>query len=274
MSTIETTSLPQHDSVGSWLSRPRLVVVLYTAAFVATELIGAYRSPLLQAVLLALLAFAAVNLAVFGRQDSRSASVVMSALFAVRLATIALPTPDVSVTTETSMVGAIACVVAALAIWSMGKQDPVSTTDGLTLKKPFVSKNFTAAITIASGLPVGWLAQKFLDPVPLPIDPVFGSTSFPWLIAAGALILGALGEELLYRRLVAAMVQDVAKSQTPIISALLFAATYLGTRDLGFVVLALVAGAFWAWSCERTGSIKPVVVAHAIASILAFLILP
>lgn len=258
----------------SWFQGPRRLVLAYTVAFVVSEFCGALISIELQAILDALLILAAVNQAAFGFRTQRTAGLVMAALFSTRLTVLTLPPLEVSLPTLVGITGVIFTLVAYIATWVI-EQDISSgrSQEGFPLKPPLVSKRFTAFITTLSSLPIAWLGHQLLDPKPFLINPMLSSTTLPLVIAGACLAVGALGEELLYRRLVAAMVQHTGHSQTPVISGVLFAASYMGTRNLTFVVFMFVAGAFFAWSCERTGSLKPVVAAHAIASILIFLIL-
>lgn len=270
---METEEIERRDRI-RWTKPPRRIVLTYTAAFITAEIVGLLGSINLQSILEALFAFAAVNQAVFGYRTQRTAGLVMAALFSSRLLTLALPPLNISLPTHIFIIGLAGILVAYIATWVIG-QDLSSgrTEEGFPLKRPLVSKGFTALITAASSLPIAWIGHALLDPQDIPIDPLMSSATLAFVIAAGCISVGALGEELLYRRLVAAMVQHTGQSQTPFISATLFAATYLATQNVGFVILMFFAGAFFAWSCERTGSLAPVVVAHAVASVLILLVL-
>lgn len=258
-----------------WLETPRKAVVFYTAAFVVTEAIGAFVSLELQAVLGGLLAVLSLNFAIFGYRNQRTTGMVMAVLFSVRLFTIVVPFVDISLPARTAIVGLATVFAIYLASWVLSN-DVMSTRarEGLPLKKPIVSAQFTTALVALSGIPIGFAAHELLQPDPLVMRPLLGLTALAWAVACLWLIVGALGEELLYRRLVTAMVQHTAMSQTPWISAILFAATYLGTRNAGFILLVFLTGAWFMWSCERTGRIRGPVIAHAIANLLVFVILP
>lgn len=258
-----------------WWQAPRRTVLVYLVLFIAAELIGAYVDITAQAYLTAGLAFFAANQAVFGYRTKRTAGLVMAALFASRLMTLTLPTAGISTPTRAALIGLSGCLVMYSAMWVLGYDIRTSrATEGFTLRRPFVNKGVTAALTVVSGVPIGFIAHQLIDPPALLIDPLLSSTTLPLVLAAGGLILGAFSEELLYRRLVAAMVQHTGQSQTPLVSGALYGATFIGTHDLRVIALMFAAGAFFAWSCERTGSLKPVVAAHAIASVLVFLVLP
>jgi membrane protease YdiL (CAAX protease family) len=245
------------------------------ALFVIAEAVGAFVSIPAQAALDAIFAFGALNLSIFGFRTRRTAGLVMTALFVDRLAVLTLPTTGVAPTTRMGFMACVTIAIVYIATWVLGVDiSRGRDNEGFDLRKPLVSRSFTSAITVLSGFPLGWLAYEFTKPGALVIDKVHGVTWIPWLVALSAIILGALSEELLYRRLVAAMVQHTGQSQTPWISASIYGAVFFGSQNAGMIATAFVAGAFFAWSCERTGSIKPVATAHAIVGVLVFIVLP
>lgn len=259
--------------VYSWLDDPRRTVVLYVAAFVVIEALGAYVSIALQAVLTAVAAFISVNLAIFGYRTKRTAGLVMAAIFTSRLTAITLPAAGVSIWTRTALVAITTVLVAYIATWVLGLDIASGRVDeGFPLRKPLLSRRFTTLLALLAGFPVGWAAHRLLDPDSLVVAPIAGA-DLPWLGVVGAFAIGALAEELLYRRLVAAMVQHTGQSQTPVVSGVLFGAAYLGTRNLLFVGLAFATGTLWAWTCECTGSIKGPLLGHFIVSLLTYVVL-
>jgi membrane protease YdiL (CAAX protease family) len=258
-----------------WWQLPRSLVLAYTVLFVAIEAIGAFIDINVQVGLEAAAALLAVNHAVFGYRTQRTAGLVMTALFTSRLATITLPLDDASLTTRAGVIGAMTIFIVMLTTWVLRTDVSTGrTNEGFPLKRPLLTPSFTAAVTVLAGFPLGWAGSQLLAPHALAIQPIHGYQGIPWAIAVGCLLVSATGEELLYRRLVAAMVQHTGQSQTPIISALLFGATFFGTHNAGFIALAAAAGGFFAWSCERTGSIRPAIASHFIISVLVFVVLP
>jgi membrane protease YdiL (CAAX protease family) len=259
----------------SWLDVPRRTVLFYMVLFVIAELVGAYVNIVAQAALDAIFAFMAINQAVFGRRTQKTTGVVMAALFTTRLMVITLPAADVSLPTRTAMVGAASCLVAYLATWVISHDiQKGRAQEGYSLKKPLISKTFTEIVTVLSAIPIGFAAYEILEPNPLFVNSLMSSTALPLVLAGAGLCIGALGEELVYRRLTAAMVQHAGQSQTPLISGILYSAAYMGTRNWAFVGLMFVVGSFFAWSCERTGSVRSVVAAHGLASLIVYLTLP
>ena len=272
---VEVTTQSDRRIKHSWFDDPRRTVLFYVAAYIISGVIGAFISPIIQAILDAIFALIAVNHAVLGYRVKRTTGLVMAAIFVTRLMVVTIPATGVSLPTRTAILAFASILVAYVATWVLSHDVATGRVDeGFPLKRPFLTRGFTSVITALSGIPIGWAAYLILDPEPLHLQPLLGAEWIALAIACGCLILGALGEELIFRRLVAAMVQHTAQSQTPFISAAIFAAAYLGTRDAAFVVLAFAAGALYAWSCERTGGVKAAVASHAIANLLVFVILP
>jgi membrane protease YdiL (CAAX protease family) len=275
LTVIDLTDSDERRAVRPWTSSPRRLVPAFCAAFVASEAIGAFVSIPLQAVADAVMAFVAVNTAIFGYRTKRTAGLVMAALFTSRLVTLTLPATHIASTTRMGLIGVLTVLVAYSATWVLGVDITGGRSDeGYALRPPIVSRSFTAALTVLSGFPIGWLAYDALKPDRLLIQSSAGGTALPWAVVVASIAVAAIGEELLYRRLVAAMVQHTGQSQTPLFSALIYGSVFLGMHNLAMVGIMTLAGFFFAWSCERTGSIKPVVTAHIIASMLFYVVLP
>ena len=259
----------------SWTDSPRRIVIAFVIAFIYAEVVGAFFSIPAQAALDAAFAFGAVNYAIFGWRTTRIAGLVMAALFTSRLLVLTLPATDIAVTTRIGIIAGLSIGLAYIATWVLSVDiSSGRSNESYPLRKPLVSRSFTAAATILSGFPIGFIAYLLLTPAPLAVQDLFGSAILPWAVAVGAIGLGAFGEELLFRRLVGTMVRHAGGSQTPWISAAIYGSVFLATMNVGVIALMTAAGALFAWSCERTGSIRPVVIAHAIAGILLYVILP
>jgi hypothetical protein len=275
MTESTTTDFTERRRPLTWLSRPRRIVILYVIAFVISEAVGVWVNLTTQAIADALLAFLAVNTAIFAYRTQRTVGVVMSALFTMRLVTIALPMNDISLPTRAALIGLLSCIVSYLATWVLGRDVESGRADeGFRLARSFLPRRSLIWLTVAAGVPLGVIAYEILQPRPLAIDAVANSTTLPILAAMIGLSIGATGEELLYRRVVAVMVHHTAQSRTPFISGILWAATYLAFEDWRMVVFAFVTGSAFSWTCERTGTVKPVIAAHAIASIAVYVALP
>jgi hypothetical protein len=275
----EARSSGDRRATRSWFAWPRSLVALYTATFVATEALGAYVGVEWQIGLVAALTLVSVNHALFGFRNARTSAVVMTALFTMRLITLTLPISGTSAPTRAGILAVFALLIARLAIWVLAYDvNETRETEGFPLRTPLVSRRITSAFVALMGIPIGAFAYEILKPAELVVTPLLGSAAIAWACMCVFLVLGAWGEEVLFRQLVAAMVQHTGNSQTPWISGILFGATYLGvglgTGHLLLAGLALLTGALFAWSCERTGSLRGPIVGHAIISLLVFVVLP
>ena len=269
MSTIE-----RHQLDRPTLSARRLLVV-FVAAFVSAEFVGAYLSIPAQAGVDAVLSLIAINVAVFARRATRTTGLVMAALFTDRLVVLTFPASDISTTTRIGIVALFTVGIAYIVSRLLGSEISDNQSDNdVAEQTPQLSSNFVSAISVLAGFPIGWLAYQFLSPAPLVIQGLFGSVALAWAVAVAAIALGAVGEELLFRRLVATMVDRAWQSRVPWVSASLYGSVFLATANIGLIALMTLAGALFAWSCQRTGSIKPVVAAHGVASLLLFVVLP
>lgn len=260
----------------SWFSAPRDVVVLFTLLFVAIEGVSALTANIpVTVALFAVGSFVALNVAIFGHRTERTAGLVMAGVFTTRLITFALPLQDVAFTTRALLLGPLMILI-AIVVTRVLRIDLRSgrANEGFPLKEPFISKGFVALLTLASGPVVGWIAYQLTEPSPIHIGEDGMRAILLWGVAILALCAVGMGEELIFRRTLAAMVQHTGNSQVPWFSATIYAATFFGTLNYQVVILAFLAGAFWAASCERTGSIELVVVAHCAALITAYGVLP
>ncbi len=259
----------------SWIETPRDIVVGFTALFVIVEFIGAFGSIPAQVALLALLTFLSLNVAIFGHRTERTAGLVMSALFVTRLFTLTFPFVGTSLFTHALVIGGCMVIIAYVTTWVLGLDLSTGRSrEGFPLKRPIVSRNFTAGLTTLTGVPLGWICYTIMSPNQPTISPILDTAVIGWIIAGFALLLVAFGEELIFRRLVAAMVQHTAHSQTPWISGILYGSVFLATQNPAMVFTAFAAGTLWAASCERTGSIEPVAVAHGLCLVLMYLVFP
>jgi membrane protease YdiL (CAAX protease family) len=275
MTDTEITVENDRRSDRRWTQAPRRTVLLLVAVFAFIEASGLLLGIPTQATLTAVAAFACVNLAIFGYRTNRTAGVVMAAVFTTRLVALTLPATAISVPTRVGIVAIATIAIAYVATWVLtwdvntGRMD-----EGFLLKPAFINKKVTGFLTMLSGFPAGAGAYFALKPDELVMQPLFGTAALAWGLAVAMLSAGALGEELVYRRLTAAMVQHTGRSQAPWPSAALYAAAFIGTQNPLMIGVAFLSGALWSWSCERTGALEPVVVAHTIAVIVALVALP
>jgi membrane protease YdiL (CAAX protease family) len=236
------------------------------ASFVVAELAAAFVSVPLGAAIHAGVVLVALNRYMLSSSDQPEPLwPVVALLSAARLVAMALPVATTSLAGRAAVVGAPAVIGALLLMRHVSDGD----ADAPGLRR----RRVRALVTVAAvGLPLGALAAAAQHlRLPAFSDPVLG---YP----VAALCLGlfsAAAEELGFRRLlVPAARQSFGTSGAWLASTVLFAATYLASRSVAVVVLALAAGLLFTWAYERTRSIAVPVLGHAIATIGAFLVWP
>jgi membrane protease YdiL (CAAX protease family) len=122
-----------------------------------------------------------------------------------------------------------------------------------------------------AGVPVGLIAYLVLRPDR--IEPRLT----PALVAAGLLILipfNALMEEVLFRGALQRVLVDVFGDLGVAVAAIVFMATYLGTRSAPYVVLVGIIGFAFGRCVRQTGSLAGVVVSHGLISLGLLLVWP
>lgn len=274
MTTAEVAIEDRRQQRG-WLQTPRLFVVLYAVAFVVQEAIGATFGIVAQMGVLAVLILVAVNHALFGYRNARTAAVVMTALFVTRIIIVSLPVSGVSLSTRAGLIAVISIVIARLTLWVLAHDvSETRAVEGFALRRPVISRDFTTFVVAFSGIPIGVAAYALLDTTSMTVSPIFDSLGGAWTLVVALLALAAMADEMLYRQLVAAMVQHTGNSQTPIVSGVLYGAIFIATLNPLLVLLAGLTGAWFAWSCERTGSLQGPVMAHILINILVFVVMP
>lgn len=265
---------PDRRAARRWIDPPRRTVLILLLVFAAIELVGLLSIPA-QASLTAVAAFICVNLAISGYRTNRTAGVVMAAVFTTRLVTLTLPATEISTPTRAGIVAFAMIAISYGATWVLSWDLNAGRMDeGFVLRKAWINKTVTSIVTVVSGIPLGIATYFALRPDEMLMQPLLGTTAVAWIVAFTLLGFAALGEELIYRRLVSAMVQHTGRSQASWPSALLYGSAFIGTQNPFMVLVAFVAGYIWSWCCERTGTVESVVASHAIATIVALVILP
>lgn len=123
-----------------------------------------------------------------------------------------------------------------------------------------------------SGLLIGYVEYLILKPQPL-----LDGLSWVHLLAAGLILLISTGflEELVFRRIL----QQVAIDQWGHTFGIVYVAAIFGVLHVGYnsftdVVFVFGIGIFFGWAADKTGSIIGVTLAHGVANIVLFLVLP
>lgn len=97
----------------------------------------------------------------------------------------------------------------------------------------------------------------------------------PWVIAILLAVVIGPGEEIYWR----AFVQRYFVARWGVLAGILLAAVvyalvHIWAFNLILLVAALVSGIFWGWLYQRTGSIVPGIVSHALWDVAIFILFP
>jgi hypothetical protein len=127
------------------------------------------------------------------------------------------------------------------------------------------------ALLALSGIPLGIVAFFILHPAPI----VASGNWFEWLVAAASLLVFVgFGEELVFRGIVQRVIAEQNAMLGLAAGAILFAAMSLGSLSLAYALSMGLAGLFFGWAANRTGSLAGVALAHGLMSVIALLVLP
>lgn len=123
----------------------------------------------------------------------------------------------------------------------------------------------------STGLIAGMLDYLILRPPSLASSLAWADVWQPALIL---LVCAGLLEELIFRGLLLRAAAGSLGGWGLWYSSLLFAALQIGYRSPAHLVLAFVMGAIWGWVVRHTGSLVGVALAHGLANVIVFLIMP
>jgi membrane protease YdiL (CAAX protease family) len=122
------------------------------------------------------------------------------------------------------------------------------------------------------GIPLGLVEYQLLKPAPLASELSWQAI---WLPALILLLTTGLSEELLFRGLLQrASGAALGPWLGPALITLLWTSLHLGSGSWAALGLALVAGTLFALAAEWTGGIWGVGLAHGLASVMVFLVVP
>lgn len=159
-------------------------------------------------------------------------------------------------------------IFTAMALITRSKDDPWTLQQlGLTVRQWPIQLGVALA-----GLAIGWLEYLILTPAPLS---TVLSLQAIWLPALILLISTGFLEELLFRGLLqSAAIPVLGRWPALIFISALFAVLHIGYASVPDVLLVFAVGLGFSLVVERTHSILGVTLAHAIANISLYLILP
>ncbi|MGH9276916.1 MAG: lysostaphin resistance A-like protein [Acidimicrobiales bacterium] len=240
------------------------------ATFVAAELAAAFVSVPLGAAIHAAVIVVALNRYVLTGRDGRAPALlpVIALLSAARLTAIALPVATHSIAIRATLVGAPAVLGALLLLRHLRLTD----WSAKEVPQRANSAKQTLVVVVLAGAALGALAAiaEHLH------APVFSDPAVGYPVTAVCLgLFSAAAEELGFRRLLLpAAQQSLGAAGAWLASTTLFAATYLASRSVAVVAVAVAGGLVFTWAYMRSRSTIVPVVGHAVATVGAFLVWP
>lgn len=132
---------------------------------------------------------------------------------------------------------------------------------------------FWLQIPIAAlGPLIGWLERMIIQPAPLAAS--LEPSALVWPVLSLILFTG-LSEELLFRGLMQrAAIGALGPAQGIFYIAVVFGVLHIGWKSFPDVLFVIAVGLVFGWIVYRTGSILGVALAHGIANVVLFIVLP
>jgi len=138
---------------------------------------------------------------------------------------------------------------------------------GLTLRRWKVQ-----IAVMASGLVIGALERLIIQPPAMAPDLSLASIAWPVL---SLLLFTGFSEELLFRGVLqTAAIRTLGPRAGIALIAAMFGALHIGWLSAVDVAFVTAVGVYFGWVVYRTGSIVGVTVAHGIANVVLFIVLP
>ena len=236
----------------------------YVAGIVAAESLLIAVGPTASVLAHALILIALVHHWAFASPPEAPAALLILALLPLlRIFSLTMPLDGTQTLYQYALVGAPLLLAVGLVAAVLG-----SATISNRLRTWSWRRDGLVAL---GGLPLGGVAVLLLDP-DAPVERATWTNLF-----AGALILlvftGGL-EELLFRGLLQTALVDIFGRAGVLVTALLFAAAYLGTRSPLAVAFAAILGVLFGWIVERTRALLGVALAHGLLNVVALLVWP
>ena len=261
---IEERSATPRAGGGILISFPAacaIYLALLTTAEVVTNLVSPDAGLLLHGViLLALLVDAAHQ----DRDSRRNLPLVLSLPPLTRLLSLALPLAELPRIDWYVAITAPGFVAAVLAARLLGVD-----RRGIGLTVGNLGGQIAVGLT---GIAIGFLEYRILQPVPLDSELSLGVA---WLPALILLTCTGLFEELIFRGLLQpAAVGALGRFGGIVYTALVFAVFHLGWQSALDLLVVFAVGLFFGWVVERTHSLLGVTISHGLTNVVLFLVLP
>ena len=258
--------------------RDRSIVAAYVALIASAEACVAFVSPVVGAAAYAVLLTVMLTDAVLRQvpvDEARptaprvplvDALLALSFLPVLRLVTMSAPVGAGTEAGRYLLVGAIILTAIAWAAWGV-------RLPGACLRPRVPTDRASDFVEFG----VAWLA------VPVAVGAYFatrpsqlqGDGARELATAALAVILIAIVEEVIFRGFVqTSLVGVYGASAGPVLATAVYVIFYLGVRPVEMVAYAAILGIMLGWVVQRSGSLSAPIVAHSLANVVLFVLLP
>jgi uncharacterized protein len=237
---------------------------LYLLLIAAAELLTSF-GPLPAGLLVhgALLVVLTLRGALAPHEGERRVTLALAVAPLLRIVSLTLPLAHVPRAAWYALVAA----PPLLAVWVIARQLRLARVE-LGLRPGSLLPQLMLA---GGGLGIGAAQYMLIQPQPL-VD------AFAWsgamLLALAALTLSGLAEELIFRGLLQSVAAPALGRWALVYVSLLFATLHVGYRSAAVIALAFGVGLAFAYAARWSGSIVGVTLAHGLANITLFLLMP
>jgi membrane protease YdiL (CAAX protease family) len=182
----------------------------------------------------------------------------------LRLLSMTMPVPELPRTAWLILAGA----PLLLAVLAAGR---LATMDVRELSLARISTDWRSLAIAASGIPIGLaLAAVAPNDPALAIDTPIAAAAAGFALAACA----ALPEELIFRGVLQPLLREVSGRFGVPVTAVMFAATYVGTRSPQVIGIMLLVGLVYGWEVQRTRSLWSPIAGHVLLVLSATMLSP
>jgi len=182
----------------------------------------------------------------------------------LRLLSLTMPVPELAPAAWLVLVGA----PLLLAIWAAGRLVNIDVKEvGLV----HVSRDWQTAVVVALSAPAGLLLARLGD------QPLWSTTDSPLAtfgVAVAAVGFAAIPEELAFRGVLQPLLGSVIGRMAIVLTALVYAVTYVGTGSVWVVMLMAGVGLAYGREMDRTDALWGPIIGHGLLITTALFVAP
>jgi membrane protease YdiL (CAAX protease family) len=249
-----------------WIDRRIItgITVLYLVAIVITEAITTYLGILPGMFLYTILLIGLINLYYFtDDRGYRQIFVGFVMIPLLRILSLVVPFPKTPQIIWQAMIGIPLLFGAAIAI---------HLTSLPTIRKDMPRKKWVDQLFFGlCGIPLGMAAFYLLKP-----EKIVPHFNLFWVILAAIILtfFSALTDEIIFRGIIQESFQTSFGSLSFLFSSILYAAMFLGTRSIGYILFFGFMGMVFAYWVQKSRSVWGAIIAHSLLNLVFFLFLP